>query len=140
MAQQLDQRLGAIDRAIAALKLQYPTYARQLEIQYLARLAARLEDERYRRLRAESMINQDMYEDLQRKLRPRRRAVEVRPTLDLGLKREDLVGGVAMFAALDAKTRRSVPACCGRALRYRTKSSSTRENVEMRCISSLRAR
>ena len=108
MAEQLDQRFGAIDRAIAALKLQYPTYARQLEVQYLARLAARLEDERYRRLRAESMINQDMYEDLQRKLRPRRRAVEVRPALDLGLKREDLVGRVAMFAALDAKTRRSV--------------------------------
>jgi CPA1 family monovalent cation:H+ antiporter len=108
MAQQLDQRFGAIDRAIAALKLQYPTYARQLEMQYLARLAARLEDERYRRLRAESMINQDMYEDLQRNLRPRRRAVEAHPTLDLGLKREDLVGRVAMFAALDTKTRRSV--------------------------------
>src|ERR1700730_11765447 len=60
-----DQRFGAIDRAIAALKLQYPTYARQLEVQYLARLAARLEEERYRRLRAESIINQDMYEDLQ---------------------------------------------------------------------------
>jgi CPA1 family monovalent cation:H+ antiporter len=108
MAQQLDERFGAIDRAIAALKLQYPTYARQLEVQYLARLAARLEDDRYRRLRAESMINQDMYEDLQRRLRPRRRAVEVRPTLDLGLKREDLVGRVAMFAALDAKARRAV--------------------------------
>ena len=108
MAQQLDQRFGAIDRAIAALKLEYPTYARQLELQFLARMAARLEEERYRRLRAESIINQDMYEDLQRKLRPRRRTVEVRPTLDLGLKREDLVGRVAMFAALDAKARRAV--------------------------------
>jgi CPA1 family monovalent cation:H+ antiporter len=108
MAQQLDQRFGAIDRTIAALKLQYPTYARQLELQFLARMAARLEEERYRRLRAESIINQDMYEDLQRKLRPRRRAVEVRPTLDLGLKREELVGRVAMFAALDAKSRGAV--------------------------------
>ena len=108
MAQQLDQRFGAIDRAIAALKLEYPTYDRQLELQFLARMAARLEEERYRRLRAESIINQDMYEDLQRKLRPRRRTVEVRPTLDLGLKREDLVGRVAMFAALDAKARRAV--------------------------------
>src|SRR5215469_13579547 len=108
MAGQLDQRFGAIDRAIAALKLQYPTYARQLELQFLARMAARLEEERYRRLRAESIINQDMYEDLQRKLRPRRRAVELRPTLDLGLKREELVSRVAMFAALDAKSRRAV--------------------------------
>ncbi|MBV9685809.1 MAG: sodium:proton antiporter, partial [Alphaproteobacteria bacterium] len=68
MAQQLNQRFTAIDRAIAALKLQYPTYARQLELQFLARMAARLEEERYRRLRAESIINQDIYEDLQRKL------------------------------------------------------------------------
>lgn len=108
MAEQLDRRFGAIDRAIAALKLQYPTYARQLELQFLARMAARLEEERYRRLRAESMINQDMYDDLQRKLRPRRRAVEVRPALDLGLKREELVARVPMFTALDAKARRSL--------------------------------
>jgi CPA1 family monovalent cation:H+ antiporter len=108
MAHQLDLRFRAIDRAISALKLQYPTYARQLELQFLARTAAQLEEERYRRLRAESMINQDVYEDLQRNLRPRRRAVEVRPTLDLGLKREDLVSRVPMFAALDAKARRSV--------------------------------
>ena len=108
MARQLDSRFREVDRAISALKLQYPSYARQLEVQFLARTAARLEEERYRRLRAEAIINQDMYEDLQRKLRPRRRAVEARPTLDLGLKREDLVSRVAMFAALDAKTRRAV--------------------------------
>ena len=109
MAQQLDQRFSAIDRAIAALKLQYPTYARQLEVQSLARLAARAGGGAVPAACApKSIINQDMYEDLQRKLRPRRRAVEVHPTLDLGLKREDLVGRVAMFAALDAKTRRSV--------------------------------
>jgi CPA1 family monovalent cation:H+ antiporter len=108
MAAQLDLRFHAIERAIAALKLQYPTYARQLEIQFLARVAARLEEERYRRLRAESIINQEIYDDLQRKLRPRRRSVEARPTLDLGLKRGDLVCRVPMFAALDDKARRSV--------------------------------
>ena len=108
MAEQLEERFAAIDRAITSVKLQYPTYARQLELQFLARVAARLEEDRYRRLRAESIINQEVYDDLQRKLRPRRRAVEVRPKLDLGLKREDLVRRVPMFAALDAKTQRSV--------------------------------
>jgi CPA1 family monovalent cation:H+ antiporter len=108
MAEQLEDRLAAIDRAITSVKLQYPTYARQLELQFLARVAARLEEDRYRRLRAVSIINQEVYDDLQRKLRPRRRAVEVRPKLDLGLKREDLVRRVPMFAALDAKTQRSV--------------------------------
>jgi monovalent cation:H+ antiporter, CPA1 family len=108
MADQLDRRFAALDRVISALKLQYPTYARQLEIQFLTRTAARLEEERYRRLRTESIINQEMYEDLQRKLRPRRRAVEVRPRLDLGLKREDLVCRVPLFAALDTRARRAV--------------------------------
>jgi CPA1 family monovalent cation:H+ antiporter len=108
MARQLESRITAVDQAIAAVKLQYPIYARQLELQFVARVAARLEDDRYRRLRSESIINQEIYEDLQRKLQPRRRAVEVQPTLDLGLKREDLVSRVPMFAALDAKARRSV--------------------------------
>jgi CPA1 family monovalent cation:H+ antiporter len=108
MAAQLDLRFQAMERAITALKLQYPGYARQLEIQFLARVAARLEEERYRRLRAESIINQEIYDDLQRKLRPRRRSVELRPTLDLGLKRVDLLCRVPMFAALDEKARRSV--------------------------------
>ena len=108
MAELLDGRFTAVDRAIAAVKLQYPTYARQLELQFLARVAARLEADRYRRLRAESIINQDVYDDLQRRVRPRRRAVEAGPKLDLGLKREELVGRVPMFASLDVKVRRSV--------------------------------
>ncbi|MGC2199630.1 MAG: cation:proton antiporter [Stellaceae bacterium] len=108
MAEQLERRFNAVDRAIAALNLQYPTYARQLEVHFLARMAARLEEDRYRRLRAESIINQDMYDDLQRKLKPRRRAVEARPKLDLGLRREELVSRVPIFAALDAKACRSL--------------------------------
>ncbi|HEY3909908.1 MAG TPA: cation:proton antiporter [Stellaceae bacterium] len=108
MARQVELRLAEIDRSIAALKLQYPGYARQLAAQYLARAAARFEEERYLRLRAESIINQDVFEDLQRELRRRRRAVEARTVLDLGLKSDDLVGRVPMFAALDEATRRSV--------------------------------
>ncbi len=36
MAQQIELRLDEIDRAIAALKLQYPSYVRRLGTQYLA--------------------------------------------------------------------------------------------------------
>jgi CPA1 family monovalent cation:H+ antiporter len=108
MARQIELRVTEIDRAIAALKLQYPTYVRRLEAQFLARTAARLEEESYRGLRAESIINQELYEELDRGLRRRRRVVEARTVLDLGLKRDDLVGRVPMFAALDAKARRSV--------------------------------
>jgi monovalent cation:H+ antiporter, CPA1 family len=108
LATQVELRLTEIDRAIAALKLQYPAYVRQLETQFLARTATRFEEERYRRLHAESIINQDVFEDLQRKLRRRRRRVETRTALDLGLKRNDLIGRLPMFAALDERVRRSI--------------------------------
>jgi CPA1 family monovalent cation:H+ antiporter len=108
MARQVELRLTEIDRAITALKLQYPSYVRQLETQFLGRTAARFEEARYRRLRAESIVNQDVFEDLLRQLRRRRRVVEARTVLDLGLKRDDLLGRVPMFASLDGKTRRSV--------------------------------
>ena len=108
MARQIQLRVTEIDRAIAALKLQYPSYVRQLETQFLARTAARLEDEGYRRLRAESIVNQDVFEDLQRRLRGRRRLVETRTVLDLGLKRADLLARVPMFAALDGRARRNL--------------------------------
>jgi monovalent cation:H+ antiporter, CPA1 family len=108
MGRLVELRLAEIDRSIAALKLQYPGYVRQLVTQYLARSAARFEEESYLRLRAESIINQDTYDDLQRELRRRRRTVEARTVLDLGLKSEELVGRVPMFAALDEAARRSV--------------------------------
>jgi CPA1 family monovalent cation:H+ antiporter len=108
LARQLELRLAEIDRAIAALKLQYPRYAHQLGAQYLARTAARFEEQSYRRLRAESIINQDTYEDLLRALRRRRRRGEARTRLDLGLKRQELVRRVPLFAALDDPTRQAV--------------------------------
>jgi CPA1 family monovalent cation:H+ antiporter len=108
MARQLELRLSEIDRALAAIGLQYPQYVRQLGAQYLARAAARLEEERYRRLRAESIISQEVYQDLQRQLRRRRRGVEARTVLDLGLKSDDLVDRVPIFAALDERTRHAV--------------------------------
>jgi CPA1 family monovalent cation:H+ antiporter len=81
---------------------------RQLGTQYLARAAARFEAERYRRLRAESIISQEVFADLQRALRRRRRTVEARTVLDLGLKSEDLVDRVPLFAALDDRVRHAV--------------------------------
>lgn len=108
MAEELDQRFAAIDRAISALQLQYPSYAHQLETDFLARSAARLEEERYRQLRAESIVNQETFDELQRELRRRRGLVERRPMLDLGLKRDELVARVPMFAALNAAGRRAV--------------------------------
>jgi monovalent cation:H+ antiporter, CPA1 family len=104
----LAARRAELERAISALKLQYPSYARQLETHFLGRAAARAEDERYLQLRSESIVNRDVFEDLERDLARRRHLLEARPHLDLGLNREELVGRVPMFASLDARARQEV--------------------------------
>jgi len=108
LAHLLTTRRNDIERAISALKLQYPSYARQLETHFLGRAAARAEDERYQQLRAESIVNRDVYEDLERDLARRRAILESRPTLDLGLNRDELVARVPMFASLDGHARHEV--------------------------------
>jgi Na+:H+ antiporter len=101
----LDARLAATARAASAVRLQYPSYAEALERQFLALSALRLEDESHRRLRDEAILSQELFNHLQRELDRRRRAVERRPPLDLGLGRAELVTRVAMFANLSPEMR-----------------------------------
>lgn len=104
----LEARMAEAERATKAIELQYPRYARTLEQQFLALSALRLEDESLHRLRAESIISQEMFRSLERDLRQRRAALERRPRLDLGLDRDELVGRVAMFATLDPGERATI--------------------------------
>jgi len=108
LAQLLEHRLADVERAVAALRLQYPTYAHQLQVQFLVRTAAQIEAERYEQLREESILNRDIFDDLQRDLHERQGLLEAHPRLDLGLKREELIGRVPLFSALDENAKRSV--------------------------------
>src|SRR5205085_3139216 len=91
-----------------ALRLQYPTYAHQLQVQFLVRTAAQIESDRYEQLREESILNRDVFDDLERDLIKRRRVLEAHPRLDLGLNREELIGRVPLFSSLDDDAKRSV--------------------------------
>ena len=104
----LDRRLADVDRAVSALRLQYPAYAQQLQVHFLVRTAAQIEDDRYRQLREESILNRDVFDDLQRDLLQRQRLLDKRPHLDLGLDREQLIGRVPLFSALDEHATRAV--------------------------------
>ncbi|MGH6959328.1 MAG: cation:proton antiporter, partial [Dongiaceae bacterium] len=64
----LEARIVATEKALAALKLQYPAYARTLEIRYLGRVAARLEGAEYQAMLRDSMISREVYADLDRRL------------------------------------------------------------------------
>jgi CPA1 family monovalent cation:H+ antiporter len=101
-------RLELISQAIEGLMLQYPSYAGALQTQFLTLRAVRLEEQQYQRLRAESIVTPEVYNDLMRGLSHRRDAAEQRPRLDLGLKRTDLVARVAMFADIDPRKRAKI--------------------------------
>ncbi len=96
----LDRRAGAVEEALAALRLQYPDYAELLESRYLGRVSMRLEEDAFRGLLEESVVSQEIFNDLDRHLAGRRRELERRPRLDVALHPEALIAKVPLFADL----------------------------------------
>ena len=97
----LDARRAATERALDALKLQYPDYARALQAKYLGRVALRLEETAYRAMLADSVISQEIFNDLARRLAVRWQEMDRRPPLDIQLRREEIVARVPVFAGLE---------------------------------------
>jgi len=97
------QRYDATTKALDALRLQYPSYADDLERRFLVRLALRLEDGEYSTMFKEGLIGQELYNDLLREVAERRYRSLRRPRLDLGLNMADLIQQVPMFDGLSTE-------------------------------------
>jgi CPA1 family monovalent cation:H+ antiporter len=97
------QRHEATAKALDALRLQYPSYADDLERRFLLRSALRMEEREYQTMFDEGLIGQELYNDLRREVSERRDRALRRPRLDLGLNTADLVKQVPMFAELSAE-------------------------------------
>lgn len=104
----LGKRVTTTEQSLAALRLQFPEFARTLESRYLERVAAQLEGAEYGDLLAESIISREVHNDLARDLSARWRDLERRPVLDIELKREQLIARVPLFSALDAERLRAI--------------------------------
>jgi monovalent cation:H+ antiporter, CPA1 family len=100
----LDARREEAERAISAIELQYPNYAKALRHNILALVALRIEEDSLQRLNEESILPEQAFADLKRDLARRRAVEERRPKLDLGLDREELVGRVALFRSVQRST------------------------------------
>ncbi|QJE73687.1 cyclic nucleotide-binding domain-containing protein [Aerophototrophica crusticola] len=96
----LAARLAAVEEAMAALRLQYPAYLRELEARYLVRAGLRFEERTLQELFEETLISREILRDLSRELNQRRRNAEQPPRLDLGLSTQELVAKVPLFAGL----------------------------------------
>ncbi|MFZ5789428.1 MAG: cation:proton antiporter [Pseudomonadota bacterium] len=104
----LARRREGVGKALDALRLQYPDYARQLEQLYVGRLALRLVEDGYRSMRAESVVSEEVFDDLMRGLAQRRRALSGRPRLDMAMAPETMLGRVHLFQGLSAEARRRI--------------------------------
>lgn len=98
LARLVDARLDDTRAALAALDMQYPAFAAALRVQYLTRAALRVEEAEYARTFSQSLISREVYNDLLRRTRVRRAAIETRPPLDLGMDLGAMVRQVALFA------------------------------------------
>jgi CPA1 family monovalent cation:H+ antiporter len=104
----LGRRGAAIEQALAALRLQYPDYAEMLEGRYLGRVSLRLEEDAFRALLDESVVSQEIFNDLDRRLAGRRRMLERRPGLDVALDSEALIAKVPLFGDLAPERRAAI--------------------------------
>ena len=96
----LDRRLRLLADALEALRLHYPGYAEALESRVLRQTMLRIESEEYDRLLAESLIGEELHDELSRTLDIRRRRLErpLRFNLQAGVDRR--IPAFPLFASL----------------------------------------
>jgi monovalent cation:H+ antiporter, CPA1 family len=102
-------RQQAIEKALDALRQQYPEYLTELEVRFLTQSTLHHEMGRYQSLFEEGLISRELYDDLARNTlgagSPSRR-----PHFDIGLDTHKLVKRLDLLASLD---ERQIEIVCG---------------------------
>jgi CPA1 family monovalent cation:H+ antiporter len=102
------RRLDAVENALQALNLQYPSYALWLQESYLGRVARQLERMRYRDMLDQFLISGEVYADLTRQLEDRWQHIDHHPPLDIELGAAELIKRVPLFENLSADSLRAI--------------------------------
>lgn len=102
------RRLDAIENALQALNLQYPSYALWLQESYLGRVARQLERMRYRDMLDQFLISGEVYADLTHQLERRWAHIDRHPPLDIELGAAELIKRVPLFENLSADSLRAI--------------------------------
>lgn len=100
-------RAKAVEDALLALKLQYPTFAEALQHQHLGRLSREMERRGYQTLLNQGVIGGEVAQALTEEAADRYPDIDRRPRLDTRLSARELIARVPLFANLseDASTR-----------------------------------
>ncbi|WP_304616154.1 cation:proton antiporter [Paracoccus sp. (in: a-proteobacteria)] len=97
----LNRRIEAVDTALDGLRLQYPGYAEELERRFIRRTALRLEEREYNAMREDGLIGAEVHTELIADIMRRRAQTEMRPPLDLALRKDELARVFPLFSDLD---------------------------------------
>lgn len=97
----LARRVEAMETALEGLRLQYPGYAEKLERRFIRRTALRLEEREYTIMREDGLIGAEVYTSLMQRLNAQRGASEQRPTLDIAIRRLELVQRFPLFVGIE---------------------------------------
>lgn len=96
-----ENRIELIQSAISALDLQYSEFTQAMRRQFLERLSIGLEEAEYRSQLEQSLISEEVFEDLEEDRTRRRLAAEHRPPLNLGLELVELFERHDMFKGMN---------------------------------------
>jgi len=108
LARIIEERRAGTDRALAAFRLQYPDYSRALQEIYVGRLTVRLIEDGYRAMLGESVLSQEMFDDLMRGLEAARRRFSRPPRLDIAISREALLRQVKLFHGISGEAAQRI--------------------------------
>jgi len=97
----LEERYTNSEKAQTMLKLQYPIHSAALEKNYLGRVALRLEESIFENMLENSIIDKEVFADLEIELDLSSKKLDKIPELDLGLTPEKLVSAVSFLSNLD---------------------------------------
>lgn len=96
----LAQRIDATNRALEALWLQYPHYARAMQRRFLRQYALRMEEAEHTTLLNDGLIGQELYHNLLNDVAVETPAAAARPRLDIRLDGRTLIEQFPLFSNL----------------------------------------
>lgn len=97
----LDRRIESVAQWLDGLRLQYPGYAEELEKRFIRRTALRLEEREYDTMRADGLIGSELHLTLIQGVALRRARTERPLSLDIAVRKSDLVRQVPLFARME---------------------------------------
>ena len=101
----VEARIDELDRALDAIRLQYPAYWHVVSGRFLSRTAVRLELEGYQRMASEGLLSPEILRHMMDELRDRLHDFETIPPLDLNLDIAKLIANVPLLGKLDEEAR-----------------------------------